>query len=471
MGRILKAVYPHIYTQKNGEKVYFTCGIPQVVMNHIEKKYIQNCDSFNSHNFLENVKNDSSVAWDPSYNLSNFHYYFINNFGEENVISVNDIDVNDKDSVYIFPLEIATTMNSLNSTFKVDLDGNYIEYTLADILAPIIDHLRADRIKIVVCIIQDPCHYAPGIRETELILRELGVNESNLVYIFGNKFVNHPIDFPDSKTNFTYGNIALQQQAKGMQYFPKMTSMGYESDIVRESDLNISEIRSKKFLCFNRSMRSHRYYIAYVAMKNNLFDNSIFSFVNVPDHDNEEHIRNSINAILEEPITDKDFSKLMNIFPLEIDTTHLNADQKRGFVTDNNKKEWYNSSYFHITSESNVYASLDDGPFFSEKTFRPIINLQPFIFVGDYGSLRELRNLGFKTFAPYIDESYDLEPDHNKRLRMIAEEIEKLNSLSLKQIHKLYYSMTDILIYNRDHFSSFKDTNPFKISYEFIQQL
>ena len=57
------------------------------------------------------------------------------------------------------------------------------------------------------------------------------------------------------------------------------------------------------------------------------------------------------------------------------------------------------------------------------------------------------------------------------RMQMIQKEILKLNALSHKELHELYYSMKDILIYNRDHFASFKDTNPYKISYEFIQQL
>jgi hypothetical protein len=91
--------------------------------------------------------------------------------------------------------------------------------------------------------------------------------------------------------------------------------------------------------------------------------------------------------------------------------------------------------------------------------------------IGDFGSLQQLRNLGFKTFSQYIDESYDLEPDYLTRMQMIQKEILKLNALSFKELHNLYYSMTDILIYNRDHFASFKDTNPYKISYEFIQQL
>jgi hypothetical protein len=206
-----------------------------------------------------------------------------------------------------------------------------------------------------------------------------------------------------------------------------------------------------------------------MAIKHDLLKNSIYSFVNTPD--NEEHIRQSIMSMTNSIVSESDIDKVLNLLPYEIDTDHLSIDQKRGFVTDNNKKEWYADTYFHITSETSFYGPIENGPFFSEKTFRPIINLQPFIFVGDYGSLRHLQSLGFKTFSPFIDESYDLETDYLKRMQMIESEILKLNALSQQELHNLYYSMTDILIHNRTHFESFKDTNPYKIAYEFIQQL
>ena len=469
MGRILKAVYPHIYTNGQGERVYFSNGIPQAVMNHIEQKYIQGQEVFNTHECIEKVRNNSSIGWNLTFNLSNFHYYFINNIGEQNIISINDIDVIDKDTTYIYPLEITTSVDNINDVMKVNLDGVTCAYTLKELIEPVIHHLRANRIKIVICNIQDPCHSDPGVRKIELALREMGISESNLVFIFGNQFLNHTKEFPDSKTNFTYGNLALQQQARGMSDFPRTTSMGYVSDIVRDSDLDNKKIRPKKFLCFNRSMRSHRYYLAYMAMKHGLLKNSIFSFVNLTS--TKDSVKSYIENVTETKLDDNELTKLMDLLPYEIDTAHLNADQKRGFVTDNNKKEWYTDTYFHIVSETSFYSPTYNSPFFSEKTFRPIINLQPFIFVGDRGSLKVLQELGFKTFHPYIDESYDLETDHFKRMRMIQAEILKLNALSQKQLHDLYYSMVDILIYNRDHFASFKDTNPYKISYEFIQQL
>lgn len=469
MGRILKAVYSHIYTKPNGERIYFSNGVPQAVMNHIDKKYINDVNELNPHNCIDQLKADSAIGWNMAYNLGNFHYYFLNNNGNQNIVPVYEIDPSDDTTTYIFPIEIATSIDSLNKVVSVDLDGTTIEYSFEEMIEPVLVHLRNNKVKIVVCNMHDPGHYMPSVQDLELRLQKLGVSAANLVFIFGNELLTHKHHFPDSKINFTYGNLPLQQQAVGLNDFPRITSLGYVSDIMHESDLDQSKIRPKKFLCFNRSMRSHRYYLAYMAVKHDLLKNSIYSFVNTPD--NEQHIRDSIRSMANADIPDDELDKVIKLFPYEIDTDHLSIDQKRGFVTDNNKKEWYADTYFHITSETSFFGPIDNGPFFSEKTFRPIINLQPFIFVGDYGSLRHLQNLGFKTFSPYIDESYDLETDYLKRMKMIETEILKLNALSQQELHNLYYSMTDILIHNRKHFESFKDTNPYKIAYEFIQQL
>ena len=97
----------------------------------------------------------------------------------------------------------------------------------------------------------------------------------------------------------------------------------------------------------------------------------------------------------------------------------------------------------------------------SEKTFKPISNLVPFIIVSNPFFLKKLRQLGYKTFHPWIDESYDEETDNDKRFFMILDEIKKLCEMTKKEIHDWYYDMKHILLHNQNHFSSYQkqDTN------------
>ena len=52
----------------------------------------------------------------------------------------------------------------------------------------------------------------------------------------------------------------------------------------------------------------------------------------------------------------------------------------------------------------------------TEKIIKPISAGMPFVVVGSHKFLYRLRKIGFKTFAPYIDETYDQEQDWKTRI-------------------------------------------------------
>jgi hypothetical protein len=54
----------------------------------------------------------------------------------------------------------------------------------------------------------------------------------------------------------------------------------------------------------------------------------------------------------------------------------------------------------------------------TEKTLKAINARMPFVSIACHKYLYRLKKLGFKTFSPYIDESYDNEPDNYKRTEM-----------------------------------------------------
>jgi hypothetical protein len=60
-----------------------------------------------------------------------------------------------------------------------------------------------------------------------------------------------------------------------------------------------------------------------------------------------------------------------------------------------------------------------------------------FIVFGGYQYLKNLRQLGFKTFNSVIDESYDDEPDYKLRGEKICQQISYLLQQDPKQILKV----------------------------------
>ena len=85
-----------------------------------------------------------------------------------------------------------------------------------------------------------------------------------------------------------------------------------------------------------------------------------------------------------------------------------------------------------------------------KKTFKAIIMSHPFILVSIPKSLEVLKELGYKTFSPWIDESYDQEMDDNKRMMMIVNEIERLCNLSQEDLEKFLVAMKEVCSYNHN---------------------
>jgi hypothetical protein len=86
--------------------------------------------------------------------------------------------------------------------------------------------------------------------------------------------------------------------------------------------------------------------------------------------------------------------------------------------------------------------------FLSEKTFKAIAMTHPFILVSVPGSLEVLKAMGYKTFSPIIDESYDTELDDGKRMIKILNEIERLCNLNQSELEKFLIEAREICEYN-----------------------
>ena len=76
-----------------------------------------------------------------------------------------------------------------------------------------------------------------------------------------------------------------------------------------------------------------------------------------------------------------------------------------------------------IVSETN---DNDFEVFMTEKIWKPIIAQHVFVVHGNYLYLQKLREMGFKTFGNYFDESYDLERDPDKRVDKLVTLIKDL---------------------------------------------
>jgi hypothetical protein len=105
--------------------------------------------------------------------------------------------------------------------------------------------------------------------------------------------------------------------------------------------------------------------------------------------------------------------------------------------------------HIEVVLETNVY----ECGWWTEKTAKCLVSGKPFILLGTPGQLLELRRLGFKTFDPWINESYDNEPNADKRFDMIKDEIRRIALLDNESRQKMLLEINAIADYNRANYS------------------
>ena len=92
----------------------------------------------------------------------------------------------------------------------------------------------------------------------------------------------------------------------------------------------------------------------------------------------------------------------------------------------------------------------------TEKSLRPIACGQPFILAATHGSLKYLRDYGFKTFDTVWDESYDMIQDPYQRMLAIIEVMRDISTWSEEKRNKNFKSTDTIARFNQNYFFSDK---------------
>ena len=110
--------------------------------------------------------------------------------------------------------------------------------------------------------------------------------------------------------------------------------------------------------------------------------------------------------------------------------------------------EAYDRTYFELVCESLGFHPTDDSFYITEKTFKPVMMEHPFLMVSARHHMRNMRQMGFKTFDGLIDESYDSLEHIKDRIDAIHQQLTKLD---MKKSREIYEDSRQICRHNRDH--------------------
>ena len=252
---------------------------------------------------------------------------------------------------------------------------------------------------IFLCIMADPF-----IGSSKLYIERL-VNEKQITPI--------KIGYTDNSNSFDFWSICCNLFFKEYKI----------DDLIFKGD--------KLFLCYNRKPKKHRTTLIEKILKNNLHLDGILTT-------SEEILgyKNTLNDIQE--ITSdgkKTFFNEFNGVPEDIYTL--------GSI------DLWNKCFLNIVNET-VDEEYED-VFVSEKTFKPIIGLRPFV-INNNKIYEWLEKRGFRTFENY----WPVNLRNGNTQDNIIEIIKFLKNQNLK---KLYQSMLPDLFFNKEHFKkySFKE--------------
>jgi hypothetical protein len=233
--------------------------------------------------------------------------------------------------------------------------------------------------------------------------------------------------------------ISENHDLDGIDYWAHCGEMGVKLQAARfRRPLKTLEKKhyDKAFLNLNRRWRLHRPCLIGLLQALNILDKGLVSLGRSDDQLDWDTVFNTVANLIKEDeelhslfVSNKE--SICKIPDMYLDTQDLITPRDRILLPDvayDDTLKMYQDTYFSIASETYFF----DGPgrFLSEKTFKPIAFNHPFILVSQPKSLELLRTLGYKTFHPYIDESYDAETNDVTRLKLILKEIERLSKFN-----------------------------------------
>lgn len=244
-----------------------------------------------------------------------------------------------------------------------------------------------------------------------------------------------------------------------------MASMIPESNLptikhqLRYKKQNVNSI--KLYDCLQKRPRNHRAWLFCKLHEQNLLDRGI----------NTMNAFNQNNAFMEgKDLPDDQYNAVKDILPMyppnETDN-HTYESQDCGQFLIKYNEDIMLKTWLSIVSEAH-YSDPDTKHtvFLSEKTFKPIACSQPFMMYSNKGSLHRLRELGYMTFHPYIDETYDTLETFD-RMEAIINELKRIDSFTPKQKIIWLKSMSSILTHNRNHLERLANSPSINIMKQF----
>lgn len=211
--------------------------------------------------------------------------------------------------------------------------------------------------------------------------------------------------------------------------------------------------------CFNVHAKPHRYGIVSEIIRNGMLDQSLISLQMNPEH--AIHQGNVNLDVFPDLYPDwlqvwRDHQHLLpmllnfsrdSFFYVDTETLQILANSYLSVITETMYLNLENSQNLDVSQISPSYYAQ----FMTEKTTRTMLARHPFVIVSTPGFLKSMRMMGYQTFHPHIDESYDQIEDDQERMKAISALLKKFKDYTPADWHEFQESVKPILKHNVQH--------------------
>jgi hypothetical protein len=319
------------------------------------------------------------------------------------------------------------------------------------------------------------------LNEIKNFLKGEGVPLSNFIYIqFGFLGTFHKSWLLDNE-DFT---LLEYNDMWWYGFFNDIENIESLSKFMYKNQFNFK--RPHKFITINNAVKNPRKDLLLFLIKHNLLNEGISSFFTIQSKDRNPPVDLPEELSASEVILKFDeetINRAIEIVPYSYDISNK-------FILDEFRRDQasllnfsgYNSAYFEIIAETDETSfsrshgeDWTDKPVYdyfpyTEKTGRAFLTGLPFILLTRPNSLEKLREIGFKTFEPFINESYDMETNNKKRLEMAFSEIKRIVKMDDDEIYKWFRDMRDITEHNLNYYFKFKKISEINIKSTIISK-
>lgn len=184
-----------------------------------------------------------------------------------------------------------------------------------------------------------------------------------------------------------------------------------------------------------------------IEYKTNDFNKKIITFNGSMDNEHKQFVKKMMTNLNLWDISYWSFSNDSN-FGME-----MYQHSKNLFLIFNKAIPIVSKSFLYLVTETvcdNFYTNTDIRIDFMSKMGRALAFPTPFVVVGNFGILKHLKELGFKTFSNWFDESYDDIEDLNDRMNAISKLVENLKNITFQDQLKMRNEMLEVFEHNRN---------------------